>query len=215
MMIPISVNEIMAGTGANRVNAAKFLEHIQAACKIYHINTPQRVAGFLSQIGHESGGLARLQENLNYSVLALTAMFGRHRISLEDAKAFGRAPGQTANQEAIANTLYGGAWGARNLGNTQAGDGWRYRGRGLKQLTGRDNYKRCGDALKIDLVANPDLLLEPGPASMSAGWFWSANGCNSIADHGDMAALTKRINGGDFGLRERTALYNAAMSSFA
>jgi putative chitinase len=214
-MIPISVEEIMAGTGANRANAARFLEHIQAACKIYEINTPQRVAGFISQIGHESGGLASLQENLNYSVDAVLRMFGRHRISEADARAFGRTATQRANPEQLANRLYGGDWGRRNLGNTQPGDGWRYRGRGLKQLTGRSNFQRCGDALKIDLIGNPDLLLEAGPATHSAGWFWSTNGCNQIADRGDIPALTKRINGGDFGLKERTALFNAAMTSFS
>jgi putative chitinase len=211
-MTAITVDLIMRSTGATRANAERFLPHIVATCQRYEINTPRRVAGFLSQIGHESGGLNSLSENLNYSVDALLRMFGRHRISDADARAFGRTATQRANQEQLANILYGGAWGARNLGNTQPGDGWRYRGRGLKQLTGRSNYQRCGQGIGMDLIGNPDLLMQPEAATLSAGWFWSANNCNDIADRGDIPALTKRINGGDFGLKERTALFNAGIA---
>jgi putative chitinase len=134
----------MAATGSNRENAEKFLPFIQGACKAYDITTPQRVAGFLSQIGHESGGLSSLQENLNYSVDAILKLFGRHRISEADARLYGRTATQKANQKALADILYGGEFGRKNLGNTEPGDGSRFIGRGLKQLTGRSNYKRCG-----------------------------------------------------------------------
>jgi putative chitinase len=211
----MTVDDLIKATGATRENAEKFLPHIEAACKAYGINTPQRVAGFLSQIGHESGGLASLQENLNYSVDAILKLFGRHRISEADARRFGRTPAQKADQVALANILYGGAFGAKNLGNTEPGDGWRFRGRGLKQLTGRSNYKRCGDAIGLDLVGSPNLLLEPGPAAMSAAWFWQANGLNALADKSDVAAMTKRINGGDIGLPQRQALFKAAMTALA
>src|SRR5690606_9297192 len=101
-----------------------------------------RAAMFLGQIAVESGQFSTVTESLNYSVDALVKMFGRHRISVPDAERYGRKLGQKANQEALANLLYGGEWGRKNLGNTEPGDGWRFRGRGLKQLTGRDNYRR-------------------------------------------------------------------------
>lgn len=214
-MAPLTVEFVVRATGASREVATRFLPHLEVTCRRYDISTPRRQAAFLSQIGHESGGMARLSENLNYRVDALLRMFGRHRISEADARRFGRTDTQRANQEALANILYGGEWGRRNLGNTQPGDGWRYRGRGLKQLTGRSNYARCGAAIGLDLVGNPDLLMEPEAASLSAGWFWNANGCNSLADSADVAGLTKRINGGDFGLAERTALFNGAMQAVA
>jgi putative chitinase len=203
----------MSATGSSRENAEKFLPFIQGACKAYDITTPQRVAGFLSQIGHESGGLSSLQENLNYSVDAILKLFGRHRISEADARLYGRTATQKANQKALADILYGGEFGRKNLGNTEPGDGSRFIGRGLKQLTGRSNYKRCGDAIGTDLIANPEKLLEPVNAALSAGWFWSTNNLNALADKGDVAAMTKRINGGDIGLAQRQALYAAAMSN--
>ena len=211
----ISIEMIAAASGATRENAARYQPFIEGACKAYEINTPLRVAGFLSQIGVESGGLSRITENLNYRVEALLSLFGRHRISEEDARKFGRndAIGQKANQEMLANLLYGGEFGRKNLGNTEPGDGSRFIGRGLKQLTGRSNYKRCGDAIGEDLIANPERLLEPVNAALSAGWFWSSNGLNALADKGDVVAMTKRINGGDIGLADRQKLYVAAMNS--
>jgi len=210
-MIPFTVEYLMSATGATRTNAERFLPFIERACLRYEITTPLRVAGFLSQIGHESGGLAVLQESLNYSVSALLKLFGRHRISEADARSFGRAPGQPADQQMLANLLYGGEFGRKNLGNREPGDGWRYRGRGLKQLTGRSNYRRCGKAIGADLVGEPDLLLQPANAALSAGWFWSSKGLNAIADTGSVAAMTKSINGGAIGLAQREALYRTAL----
>jgi putative chitinase len=212
-MHPVTLDFVMAATGATRANAERFLPFIQRTCEAYDITTPERVAGFLSQIGHESGGLAALQENLNYRVEALLTLFGRHRISEADARRYGRAPGQNANQEMLANILYGGEFGRKNLGNTQPGDGWRFRGRGLKQLTGRSNYRRCGEAIGEDLIGSPERLLEPAFAARSAGWFWHSNGLNELADRGDVAAMTRRINGGIVGLAQREALYKIALGT--
>lgn len=213
-MIPLSVEYVMAATGANRANAEKFLPFLQGTCKAFDITSPKRIAGFLSQIGVESGGLSTLQENLNYKVDSILRMFGRHRITEDDARKYGRIDGgQKANQEMLANLLYGGEFGRKNLGNTEVGDGWKYRGRGLKQLTGRSNYKRCGADLGMDLIGNPDLLLEPVNAALSAGWFWSTNGLNAIADTGNVVAMTKRINGGDIGLAQREALFKVAIAT--
>lgn len=211
----LTLEFLMKATGATQVNAEKYLPHLQAVADEHEINTAQRLSGFLSQIGTESGGLSTVTESLNYKVSAILALFGRHRITEADARKFGRddATGQKANQEALANLLYGGEFGKKNLGNTEAGDGWKFRGRGLKQLTGRSNYQRCGHDLGVDLIANPDWALTPEGAAETAGWFWAKNGLNAIADTGDVRAMTKRINGGDIGLDKRQALYSLAMSS--
>ncbi len=214
-MIPLTVAQVARATGAKVADAEKYLPFLQGTCKAYDITSPKRIAGFLSQIGHESAGLQVLTENLNYSVDALLSIFGRHRISEADARKHGRTRQQAAHPEAIANIIYGGAWGKRWLGNTEPGDGWKYRGRGLKQLTGRDNYRRCGDAIGEDFVTYPDRLLLPVNAALSAGWFWSVNGLNTVADLGDVPRMTKLINGGANGLSERQALYTKGLAVFA
>ena len=214
-MIPITVAQIVRASGARPAEAEKFLPFIQGTCKAFDITTPKRIAGFLSQIGHESAGFSQLTENLNYSADALLTMFGRHRISEADARRVGRTPYQKANPEAIANLIYGGDWGRKNLGNTEPGDGWKFRGRGLKQLTGRDNYKRCGVALGEDFISNPDRLLMPVNATLSAGWFWESNGLNRLADIGDVQGMTKIINGGQNGLSMRAALYHNGLEVLA
>jgi putative chitinase len=210
-----TVAQLQAVTGCKKDRAELFLPFLQGAMKAYEITTPKRIAGFLSQISHESGQLSTLEESLNYSVDALLKMFGRHRISEADARRFGRSIHRPADQQAIANLIYGGEWGKKNLGNFLWGDGHRFIGRGLKQLTGRSNYERCGDAIGEDLLNRPERLLMPVNAALSAGWFWKTNGLNEVADRGDVPRMTKIINGGDFGLSERTALFNQAMGVLA
>lgn len=214
-MIPINVEQVMRATGASQANAALYLPYLQGACKAYDITSPKRLAGFLSQIGHESGGMARLTESLNYSVEGLQRFVRWGRISEANASKYGRSLEHPANQEALANILYGGQFGLKQLGNTEPGDGWRFRGRGLKQLTGRDNYSRCGDAIGENLVAFPERLLAPVNAALSAAWFWESNGCNQLADRADVEGLTRKINGGTTGLKERTALWNHGLDVFA
>lgn len=202
-MIPLNTEYLMAATGANRENAEKFLPFIQGACKAYDITTPLRVAGFLSQIGHESGGLAMLEENLNYKAETLMRVWPKRFPTLEFAQQYARNP------QKIANSVYANRMGN---GDEASGEGWKYRGRGLKQLTGKDNYTAFSKAIGTDFVASPDLLLEPVNAALSAGWFWSANGLNALADKGDVPGMTKRINGGTIGLEQRQALYTKAMA---
>lgn len=214
-MIPLTAEQVQRCTGATLDNAELYLPFLQGTCKAYDITSPRRMAGFLSQIGHESQNLSTLEESLNYSVDGLLNTFKRHRISALDCQRFGRRPGHAADQEAIANTVYGGAFGRERLGNTQPGDGWRFKGRGLKQLTGRDNYTRCGYALNEDFITHPDRLLMPVNAALSAGWFWFVNRLNVQADKGDIVAMTKIVNGGENGLGERTALWNAGLQVFA
>lgn len=215
-MIPLTAAQVMRATGSTLANAELYLPFLQGACKAYDITSPRRLAGFLSQTGHESAGMSTLEESLNYSVEGLMRTFGPGRISEADCQQYGRRKGQPANQQMIANIVYGGMWGKRNLGNEFAGDGWRFRGRGLKQLTGRYNYVKCGEAIgERDLVMYPDRLLMPVNAALSAAWFWQTNGCNELADAGDVRALTKRINGGYNGLSERQALWDTGMGVFA
>jgi putative chitinase len=157
--------------------------------------------------------MATLQENLDYSVEGLLSGFGRHRISEADAKKYGRTTTQKANQVEIANCIYGGEWGRKNLGNTLPGDGWKHRGMGLKQLTGKFNHQACGKALGEDFVAFPERLTLPVNAALSAGWFWATNGLNAVAERGDVPAMTRLVNGGSKGLKERTQLYALALNT--
>lgn len=206
----LNINQLRGATGCSQEKAELYLPFLVGTLKAYSINTPRRIAGFLSQIAHESGKLERVEENLNYSTTALISMFGRHRISREDAEKYGRGPGRPANVRMIANILYGGQWGRLNLGNTDPEDGWRHRGMGLKQLTGKRNHKACGEALGEDFVTNPERLMLPVNATLSAGWFWHTNHLNEIADLGDVTNMTKIVNGGYNGLGERIALFAQA-----
>lgn len=214
-MIPLTAEQVHRCTGATLAKAEEFLPFIQGTCKAYEITSPLSVVGFLSQIGVESEGLAKLEENLNYSVEALLQKFGRHRISEADARKYGRAPGQRANQKMIANTIYGGDWGRKELGNLVFGDGWKHRGMGAKQLTGLDNHRRCGTAIGEDFVNHPERLLMPINAMLSAGWFWSTNRLSALAEARDVRRLTKEVNGGYEGLDRRVALWESGLQVFA
>lgn len=186
--------------------AAKYADELVKQMRSARIMDNQRRASmFLGQVHVESGGFSNVTESLNYSSDALKSMFGRHRISIEDADKFGRNASHAAHQNAIANILYGGDWGAKNLGNTKPGDGWKFRGRGLKQLTGRDNYRRFSRAWLGDesLLDNPDRVAQPDGAVASAIWFWNANSLNAVADRGSVDDVTKIVNGGSIGISDR------------
>lgn len=136
------------------------------------ITDPRELSNFMGQVQHESQNFTRLQENLNYSVDGLLDNFSRYRISAADAQQYGRSPGHPADQTAIANTIYGGEWGRTNLGNTEAGDGYQFRGRGYIQMTGRDNYTAYGRSSGLDLVNHPELAAQPGNAERLAVGYW-------------------------------------------
>ncbi|EMC4296092.1 glycoside hydrolase family 19 protein [Cronobacter sakazakii] len=193
-------DQFMRAAGISSSLAEKWYPHIVEAMNTYGIDTPKRQAHFIGQIGTESGGFQSVQESLNYSVAGL-AIFGS-RLTAAQREQLGRKPGEKAlspeRQAAIANIVYGG-----RFGNNLNGDGWKYRGRGLKQITFKANYEECGKALGLNLVDYPDLLLQDKYAALSAGWFWKANGCNQFADVGDVNGLTRRINGGLNGLQDR------------
>lgn len=160
------------------------------------ITTKLRAAYFLGQILTETGGLKSISESLNYSTVGLRKTFGRHRISDEDVERYGRKGSRPANQQAIANLIYGGVWGRENLGNTEPGDGWRYRGGGMMQTTGRTNFRRAGHE------DDPETLRVPITALKSALKFWSDNHLGHFADVEDIVGLRKAVNGGTNGLEE-------------
>ena len=167
--------EVLAAcTGARIDRARVFASFVTDAMKEFGIDTPQRQAAFLAQVGHESGGLKWLTELW----------------------------GPTASQLRYEGRV--------DLGNTHLGDGYRYRGRGLIQVTGRDNYARMGRALGMDLEQDPDLLSTPKLAARSAGCFWQSHGLNTYADLGEFSKLTRRINGGLNGQEERLHLWASA-----
>jgi len=154
----------------------------------------EELAQFLGQCLHESDLLAEISENLNYTVAALTATFGTARISMADAAKYGRTPTQAANQEAIANIVYGGPWGLKNLGNKNPGDGWKYRGSGLIQTTGFANFQAAEKATDIPFTTSPELMRTIGRAPIEAAiaW-WNKNVTTAML--GDALALRKRVNG--------------------
>ena len=215
------IHHIVAA-GVKQATAEKWVDAVAAACQEFNINTPQRIAGFLSQCAHESGGFERLQENLNYSADGMAGIWPRRfAVMGPDNKPVKKDGKNQPNKfalalhrkpEMIANVVYSGRMGN---GPTESGEGWLYRGRGLKQLTGKDNHRACSAGLGVDLVSNPDLLLEPVYAARSAAWFWSTNKCNVFADAGDIEGLTKRINGGLIGIDDRKKRYASAMSSLS
>jgi putative chitinase len=177
--------------------------------KKYAINTPKRIAHFLTQLHEETGGFIKFSENLNYTPTGLIETFGTNQISAAQANLYGRTAKRKANQQAIANIVYGGEWGKKNLGNTQIGDGWRFRGRGLIQLTGRSNYQAYKNFSGIDVVANPDLASRPDIAIDIAGWFWSVRyNLNPIADNNNITSITKKINGALTNFSERVKQLN-------
>lgn len=177
----------------------------------YGIDSRMRMAAFLANACHETGGFARLTESLNYSVAGLKKTFGRHRISLAECERYGRKPGRPADQQAIANIVYGGAWGRKNLGNTHPGDGWRFRGSGLMQTTGRANFNALAAAGLPGVVANPDLLRTPDDGTLAACHFWRSRRLNEPADRGDIEAVRRAINGGTNGLAEVRRYYQRAL----
>ncbi len=178
----------------NWEKAQLYIPSIPVVLPKFGIDTPLRKAHFMAQMAHESGALQYSQENLNYSAQGLRSVFGKYFTTIEMANKYARKP------EKIANKVYANRMGN---GNEASGDGWKYRGRGLIQLTGKDNYQKFSQENGIDCVKNPDLLLQPEWALTSACWFWKKKNLNEFADKDDIIMVTKRINGGTHGLNDR------------
>lgn len=189
-----------------------WVEPMKAACAKFEISRIRRVAAFIAQIGHESDFKPR-SENLNYSVDGLLKTFGRHRISAVDCQRYGRSSAHPANQEAIANCVYGGEWGRENLGNTQPGDGWTFRGVGPLQVTGRDNMTRFAEAMGMTLEQALAFARTLEGGIMAAAWFWEENDINRLADTPGVTDETKRINGGTIGLADRKTKFDRLVAA--
>jgi putative chitinase len=167
----------------------------------FNINTPLRKACFIGQCAHESGHFKFLEENLNYKADSLMRVWPKrfnHALAQECAH----------DPEKIANVVYADRMGN---GDSDSGDGYAYRGRGLIQLTGKANYDAFGNAMGLDVLENPDYLATPEGACLSAGWFWEHHGLNELADQNELEQMTKRINGGTLGLQERAVLMQQAL----
>jgi len=174
----------------------------------YEINTPQRVAAFLAQCAHESGGFRALKENLNYKAATLRKIFPKYFPDDAIANRYASLPNK---QEAIANRVYCHRMGN---GDEASGDGYRYCGRGLIQLTGKDNYTWFAASLEIPVEEAAEYLQTFEGAVQSACWFWETNNLNVQADAGDIKLMTKKINGGYIGLDDRIKHYNHALHVF-
>jgi putative chitinase len=171
----------------------------------YDINTPNRIAAFVAQCAHESGGFMVLKENLNYKAATLRKIFPKYFPNDQIANDYASRPNK---QVAIASKVY-----ANRMGNgDEAGqDGWKFCGRGLIQLTGKSNYQAFADSLEMNINDVPDYLATFEGAAQSACWFWETNKLNQWADAGDILTLTKRINGGTIGLEDRKKHYDHAL----
>jgi putative chitinase len=205
----LTTDQLTAMIPTNK-EVGEWCAELNKALPKYDIDTPKRIAGFVSQCAHESLDFTATEENLNYSQGALERVFGRYfGAGKRNAAEYARNP------EKIANYVYMDEYRSKRgaLGNTQAGDGWRFRGGGLKQLTGRNNYEGFAKDYSMTAEEAADWVRTKEGALASALWFWSKNNLNAIADTGDVVALTKRINGGDIGLADRQARYNIAMQA--
>jgi putative chitinase len=200
----MSPNQFQRAAGISAELAARWFKPITDAMDEFGINFPSARAMFIAQTGHESNGFTRLAESFNYTPEALLSTFGS-RISKDQAALLGRTADHPARQEAIANLVYQGRYG-----NKLPGDGWKFRGHGLIQVTFLDNHKACGKALGLDLVANPDLLLIDTNAARSAGWYWQSRNINQVA--ADIREATRRITPALHALDQRRERYERAIS---
>jgi len=193
------VRELLKGNS----ETDEWFEAMEEILPFYEINTVNRVAGFIAQCAHESNNFRVLQENLNYSSKALDAIFGKYFVRAgRNAKEYHRQP------EKIANVIYASRM---DNGDTASGDGWRFRGRGVIQLTGRHNYTKFGSSLSINAEQAIKYVKTKKGALESACWFWDTNKINRYADKQDITGMTKRINGGTIGLADRKKHYKHAL----
>ena len=190
-------------------NASAWYKAMTELFPKYEINTPNRIAGFIAQCAHESANFTALEENLNYKEETLLKVFGRYfgtGAGKRDAKEYARNP------EKIANYVYMDEFRKSKMGNVKEGDGWRFRGRGLKQLTGRDNYTAFGKSVGMTAEEAAEYVATEKGAIESACWFWGNKKLNAIADAGDIVRMTKVINGGDIGLADRQKRWEGALA---
>jgi putative chitinase len=176
---------------------------LSAAADEFGITDLAELAMWLAQLSVESGGFVRLEENLSYSAPRLVAVWPKRFPDLYAAAPF------AGNPRALAEKVYGGR---ADLGNNEVGDGWRFRGRGYIQTTGRANYGLTGAGLGLDLMTDPDQLSHPAIAARAAGFFWEHHDLGPLARAGDISGVTRKINGGQIGLADRQAAFMRARS---
>lgn len=205
----------MAATGASQASADFWLAPVMSAMERFQINTPARQAAFLAQLAYESGTfpLPPIAERFNYSADRLDAVFSV--LTPAQCSALGRQPGETcvppARQQQLANIVYQNRHGN---GPAASGDGWTYRGSGLIQLTFKANFASAGEAIGVDLVANPELVRnDADTAALVAAWYWQSHGCNELADEGDFRAITGRINPAHEGEQGRNSAFELASNA--
>lgn len=200
----LTAKQLVEAFDCHEADAEKYIDALNEAMDKFGIDTPARQAMFLAQCCHESGHFRLTQENLNYKAESLSRVFPKY-FRDKDPEDYAKQP------EKIANLVYGNRMGN---GDEESGDGWRFHGRGLIQLTGKDNYEALGEAIGKDLTAEPDFVASPEGAALSAAWFWHKNNLNHFADADDIVSCTKRVNGGTIGLEERKELYEGAKRAF-
>jgi predicted chitinase len=199
--------EMLKEMGVSSIDAEQYIDDLESTLPEYGIaDSTLRLAHFFSQVLHESGCMRYDMENLNYSVKALQAVFGKYFKTKKQAQAYARQP------EKIANRVYANRMGN---GSESSGDGWKYRGRGLIQLTGKKNYKAFANWIENDRVVDDPDLVASEYAVHSAVFYWDKNKLNNIADRDDVVRMTKRINGGTNGLAHRTELLTKAKGLLA
>jgi len=182
-----------------------WVEPLNATFHKFGIDDVRKQAAFIGQCAHESNHFRTLEENLNYKAATLERLFG-HKFKPEEIPQYANQP------QRIANRIYANRMGNRD---EASGDGWLYHGRGVIQLTGHDNFWHFGQSVGMDFVRDPNPVAQPMYAAMSGGWFWATHGCNPLAESENWEGLTRRINGGTFGLQERIALTKQALDILA
>lgn len=208
----MDINQFRRAAGITEQLAARWFPHITAAMKEFGIEAPAHQAMFIAQAGHESRGFSRLVESMDYSIAGLADFVRYGRLTQGQANALGRRSYERVlpieRQRAIANLVY-----SKRMGNNGPTDGWFYRGRGLIQITGLNNYRDCGNGLNVDLVKQPELLAQDEYAARSAAWFFATKGCMKYT--GDLVRVTQIINGGQNGIDDRRARYITASKVLA
>jgi putative chitinase len=196
--------KVVAGANATKINA--YYEPLMNAMSEFGIDTKKRQVMFLAQVMTESGSLSVVVENLNYSAPGLRNTFGKYYRTDAEAAAHARQPIK------IASRVYANRMGN---GDERSQEGWKYRGRGLIQITGKNNYDNFGESIKMDIDSNVGFLETPEGAARSAAWFWDVNNLNRFADAGDIVGCSKAVNGGTNGLEERKKFYARGMQAIA
>jgi len=197
------LNEFFEDTSESIIQ--NYVEPLNEVMEFYEINNKNRISMFLAQVGHESGGLSIIKENLNYSAERLKVIFPKYFRGVDPS-------GYAKNPRAIANRVYASRMGN---GDEASGDGFRYCGRGLIQLTGKSNYQAFAQDMNMSLEEATEWLSCEEGAAWSAGWFWDSRELNQWADKGDILTVTKKINGGTIGLEDRKSHYEAALEIFS